>query len=304
MLVSLLTSIMMLGGKLIAYAVSHSYAILADAAESVVHGVATSLAAFSLWLAAQPADRNHPYGHGRIAYFSAGFEGGLVFCAACAILVTAVFGLTQGAAHTDLGTGIAITGVLAAINLVLGAALVIIGRKHHSLIVEANGTHVLSDMWTSLAAIVGVGLVMLTGLAWLDPLVAMGMGLYVGWTGARLLRRSVSGLMDEVTPDLTRIIVEELDKAVSGGRIAAFHQLRCRQLNDELWIDVHLLVAGNLPITEAHARATAVENAVRSRFADRAVHVSSHIEPAEHDLAHPGGHADQPDPLAEPHGRV
>lgn len=304
MLVSLLTSILMLVGKLTAYAVSHSYAILADAAESVVHGVATGLAAYSLWLAAQPPDRNHPYGHGRIAYFSAGFEGGLVFCAACAILASAFIGLTRGTAHTDLGLGLVITGVLAAVNLVLGRALVIIGRRHHSLIVESNGTHVLSDMWTSMAAIIGVGMVMLTGLDWLDPLVAIGMGAYVGWTGVGLIRRSIAGLMDEITPDVTRVIVGELEQAVSTGRIASYHQLRCRRVDDELWIDVHVLVPGELPITEAHARATAVENALRSRFEGRIVHVISHIEPAEHELAHPDGHADQPDPLVAPTGHA
>jgi cation diffusion facilitator family transporter len=304
MLVSVLTSILMLVGKLVAYGVSHSYAILADAAESVVHGVATGLAAFSLWLAAQPPDRNHPYGHGRIAYFSAGFEGGLVFCAACAILLAAVVGLTRGTAHTNLGMGMAITGALATVNLALGTALVIIGRRHNSLIVESNGTHVLSDMWTSLAAIIGIGLVMLTGVGWLDPLVAIGMGLYVGWTGARLIRRAAAGLMDEITPDVTRMIVEELEKAVSGGRIAAFHQLRCRPVDDELWIDVHLLVPCALPITEAHARATAVEDTLRSRFVGRVVHVISHIEPDEHELAHPDGHSDHPDPLSQGSGHA
>lgn len=300
MQVSLWTSVLMLAGKLTAYAVSHSYAILADAAESVVHGAATGLAAFSLWYAARPADRNHPYGHGRIAYFSAGFEGGLVVCAAGGVLVSAIAGLVRGPHHTHLGIGIAITAGLAAVNLVLGLTLIAVGRRHHSLIVEANGTHVLSDMWTSLAAIGGVGLVLLTGRAWFDPVVAIGIGGYVGWTGFGLMRRAIAGLMDEVPEETTLRIVEELDRAVVDKSISAYHQLRCRRVNDELWIDLHMLLPGNLTTSDAHERATAVEEAIRSRFKGRKVHLTSHIEPDEHERAHPGGHGGLPDPLSQP----
>lgn len=302
MTISLLVSVVMLTGKLIAYAVSRSYAILADAAESVIHGVATGLAFFSLWYSSKPADREHPYGHGRVAYLSAGFEGGLVFGAACAILIAAIRGLIVGPDFGDLGMGMAITAGLAAINLVLGVSLVVTGRRHHSIIVEANGLHVLSDMWTSLAALGGLGVVLLSGLWWLDPVVALAIGGFVGWTGARLLRRSVAGLMDEVPQATSAQILAELAAAVEAGRIEAFHQVRCRRVNDQLWIDLHLLVPGDESVHAAHERVTAVEQAIRGRFGGRPVHITSHIEPAEHERAHPGGHR-VADPLGEPSAR-
>ncbi|MFQ5805934.1 MAG: cation diffusion facilitator family transporter [Phycisphaerae bacterium] len=295
--ISLLASVVMLVGKLTAYLLTHSAAIFSDAAESVVHSAATGLAAYSLWYAARPADAGHPYGHGRIAYFSAGFEGALVLAAAVAVISSGVVGLIRGPHLRHLGLGLAIAGTLALINLALGLALVSVGRKHNALILVANGKHVLSDMWTTGAVIVGVGLVLLTGITWLDPVAAICIGLYIMATGVTLVRKAFAGLMDEVQPELSRRLMNGLRTTVREGLIVDFHQLRCRQINDQVWVDVHVLVPGESSTLEAHARVTRAEQSIRDLFPDDMIHITSHIEPTEHTTAHPAGHEGISDPL-------
>jgi len=295
--VSLGLSAVMLVGKLTAWLLTHSAAILADAAESVVHGAATGLAAYSLWYAARPADSGHPYGHGRIAYFSAGFEGVLVLAASLTVLYAAGRGLIYGTHLQRLELGLLLAGGLALVNLALGIALVRIGRRHNALILIANGKHVLSDVWTTVAAIVGVGLVALTGVSWLDPLAGLVIGGYIMFSGLTLIRRAYSGLMDRVDPELARRLIDGLNATVSSGLIADYHELRCRQVNDELWVDVHLLVPGEATMHDAHARVTRAEQALRALFPNDRLHITSHIEPTDHVRAHPGGHPGSTDPL-------
>lgn len=296
--VSLLVSFVMLAGKLTAYYLTHSTAILADAVESVVHVAATVLVALSVWYAARPADADHPYGHGRSAYFSAGFEGALVFAASIAVMWSGIHGLIQGPELRHLGLGIGIAAGLALINLVLGLGLIRVGRRHNALILIANGRHVLTDVLTTLAAIVGIGLVLLTNVTWLDPAAALLIGILIMASGVSLMRQAWAGLMDKVDPELSRRLIGGLQEHVGEGRIAGFHQLRCRMVNNELWIDVHLLLPGDLPMAEAHARATQLESAIPTLFPKHRVHITSHIEPAEHEAAHPGGHQGDGDPLA------
>lgn len=295
--ISVAVSAVMLTGKVAAYLLTGSAAILSDAAESVVHGVATGFAAFSLWYSTRPADASHPYGHGRVAYLSAGFEGALVFSAALAVIGCGIDGLIRGPRLQNLGVGLTISGGLAAINLVLGTALIRIGRRHNSLILVANGKHVLSDMWTTAAAIVGVGIVLLTELTWLDPVTAIIMGGYIMASGYGLIRKSLAGLMDELEPALAQRILACLEEQVARGVVVEFHQTRCRRVNDEIWLDVHLLVPGDLALAEAHRRATDVEQALEAALPDDRVRVNSHVEPADHETAHPGGHPERVDPL-------
>lgn len=297
--VSLAVSLLMLAGKMTAWWLTGSTAFLADAAESVVHGVATGMAAFSLWLADRPADPSHPYGHGRIAYFSAGFEGALVLAAAGAVIWSGVHGLLYGTALTRLGDGLAIGAVLAAINLALGLALVRIGRKQNALILLANGQHVLSDMWTTVAALVGVLLVVITGVEWLDPVTALVIAMLIMVNGATLVLSSLGALMDRLDPTLRHRLFEALDAAIAAHAVEAYHQLRCRRVNDALWIDVHLLLSGEATVLDAHAEATRVEEAVAARFPEYRVHISSHLEPAEHEAGHPGGHVGRDEPFGE-----
>jgi len=170
---SLVVAVFMLVGKCTAYSITGSAAILSDAAESVIHIIATSLAGFSLWYSMRPADANHPYGHGKIAYFSAGFEGALILVASFAVIGVGIDGLIRGVELRRLDVGLGITAALALVNLGLGFFLVRTGKKTNQLILIANGKHVLTDMWTSAGVVLGVGLVYLTGITWLDPLMAV-----------------------------------------------------------------------------------------------------------------------------------
>lgn len=290
---------LMLIGKFAAYAFTGSTAILSDAIESVVHVVATGLAAFSLWWSHQEACERHPYGHGKIAYFSAGFEGALIVAAAGLIFYTAVHDVFLNEPPQRLGVGITITGGLALVNLVLGLALVRVGRRRNALILVANGKHVLTDMWTSLGVVVGIALVWATDLHWLDPLVAALVGANILWEAGALIRRSVQGLLDEVEPEYTRPLLACLEGFAADGRIEGFHQLRHRRANDAMWVEVHLLLPGRVHVSHAHHIATEVEDAVRALFPSYQVYITSHVEPASHERAHPEGHVGLNDPYRE-----
>jgi len=287
---SLLVAVLMLIGKFWAFYVTGSTAILSDAAESVIHIIATGLAAFSLWYAAIPADGNHPYGHGKIAYFSAGFEGALILVAGITVITLGFEGLAYGVELRQLDIGLAITAFLALVNLILGAFLIYAGKKSNQLILIANGNHVLTDMWTSGGVVVGVGLVYLTGITWLDPLMAVVVGGNILISALFLMRRAVKGLLDEADAAHTDSLLECLTKAVDQETIKGFHQLRHRATDSVMWIEVHFLLPDEMNNAEAHERATLVENDIKALFKDYMVQITSHIEPESHDHAHPGGH--------------
>ena len=200
MRVSLAVGFFMLGTKVLAYGMTGSAAILSDAAESVVHVVAVSFAAYSLWLSRKPPDPSHLYGHDKIAFFSAGFEGAMIVLAAFYIVYESIRRLIAGPKLENLGAGALLVLVAGLINGALGGYLVWVGKKHGSLILEADGRHVLTDCLTSLGVLVGLGLTMLTGWLRFDPIVAILVALDILWMGSKLIRQSIGGLMDEVDP--------------------------------------------------------------------------------------------------------
>lgn len=296
MAASVAVAVVMLVGKLGAWYITGSAAILSDAMESVVHLLATGFAAFSVWYAVRPPDRTHPYGHGKIAYLSSGFEGGLIMIAAVVIVYTAVGDLIAGPTLDELGIGLAITAALMLVNLVLGVALIRVGRRHHSLVIESNGRHVLTDMWTSLGVLVGVGLVQLTGIVWLDPVTAILIGINILWTAGSLMRRSVYGLMEQADPDDERALQAVLDRAVASGIVNGWHELRHRRVHNQVWVEFHLLFPNAMTVVEAHYRGSRVEGEVRALFPHADVVVTPHFEPEKgHDAAHPHGH-EAPEP--------
>lgn len=290
MAASLAVSLLMLAGKLTAYAITGSAAIYSDALESVIHLFATGFAGFSLWYAIRPEDDGHPYGHGKIAYVSSGFEGGLILLASLAILYEAIRALVKGPELRQLDVGLLITAGLCLVNLLLGLTLVQVGRRTNSLVLRANGQHVLTDMWTSLGVLVGVFLVWTTDLRWLDPVVAILMALNILWTAFQLMKQAVAGLLEAVDPAETRMLVQTLEQARAAGTIRDYHQLRHRKVNDRMFIEYHLLFPGDLPLTEAHGRSHVVEAAITAAFAPYQVFVTAHLEPEAHELAHPSGH--------------
>lgn len=286
MLASLIISFFMLGGKLSAYFITGSAAILSDALESVIHLLATGFAAFSLWYSVQPPDSGHPYGHGKIAYFSSGFEGGLIMIAALSILYTGIVDLIQGPEIQRIGVGLWITGGLAFVNLGLGMALIRTGKKHNSLVLVANGQHVLTDMWTSIGVIVGLFLVWLTDIVWLDPIVAILLALNILWTAGGLMKNAYLGLMEAVDPKETAQIVGLLDEAVQKQVIEGYHQLRHRRINDSVFIEYHMTFPITDSIQEAHDKSHRVEDALHRLFPSDSVVVTAHLEPSLHSKAH------------------
>src|SRR5690606_720460 len=276
MAASLAVAVLMLVGKLGAFWLTGSTSILSDALESVIHLAATAIAGFSLWYASQPADEQHLYGHGKIAYFSSGFEGALILLAGIGIVWAAVAALIRGPELEQLGAGLAITAGLGLVNLLLGLYLIRTGKRTNAVVLVANGHHVLTDMWTSLGVVVGVALVWVTGVAWIDPVVAILLGLHIAATAFRLMRASYRGLMEEVDPAATGRVQAVLDAAVEAGRVSGFHHLRHRRVNDQVWIEVHLLLPDGLRLDEAHARASAVETELQTLFPHDLVHVTSH----------------------------
>ena len=296
---SLLVSFLMLAGKVTATYLTGSTAILSDAAESVIHLFATGFAGFSLWYAATPPDPEHPYGHGKIAYFASAVEGTLILLAALGIAWTAVRDLMVGASLQRLDVGLYLIAGLTLVNLALGQYLIRTGRRTNSLVLVSNGQHVMTDMWTSLGVVVGVGLVWLTGLQWLDPVVGLLVAGNILWTASGLLRRSVYGLLDEADPEATKALLDELATAVEEDLIAGFHQVRHRRSGDQVWIEYHLMFPGDMPIHEAHARSHQVEDRVDALFPDEDAYVTAHLEPRRHDEAHPDQHREPTDPLRE-----
>lgn len=295
---SLGVAVLMLVGKLAAYYITGSAAILSDAAESVVHIAATGVAALSLWYAHRAADDSHPYGHGKIAYFSAGFEGAMIFSAAAYIYYSSIRALIVGPELQHLGIGIIITAALCLVNLALGSFLVYVGKKQNAVILVANGKHVLTDMWTSAGVVIGVLIVNFTDILWIDPVCAILVATNIVFEAVRLMLRAFNGLLDQANPQHAQTILAILQRAVADGRITSFHQLKHREANDVIWVDVHMLVPDSMPIAAAHQAVTEVESSIESAFANSTVHVTTHIEPGEHDKDHPGGHPGLQDPYA------
>jgi cation diffusion facilitator family transporter len=287
--VSLAVGFLMLGTKVIAYGMTGSAAILSDAAESIVHVVAVSFAAYSLWLSRKPPDSSHLYGHDKIAFFSAGFEGAMIVLAAVYILYESIQRLISRPRLDNLGAGALLVLGAGAINGALGGYLVWVGKKHGSLILEADGRHVLTDSWTSLGVLVGLGLTMLTGWLRLDPIVAILVALNILWMGSKLIRQSIGGLMDEVDPktqdQIRRLLVEMTSEAG-----AEFHGLRHRNAGNTNWVEFHLLFPKGTSLESAHALATRIEERIQQDSTIR-TEVISHLEPLEdHHEVHSRGH--------------
>jgi cation diffusion facilitator family transporter len=276
---SLLFGVFMLAGKVVAYVMTGSAAILSDAAESIIHVVAVGFAAFSLWLSSRPADHRFPYGYERVAFFSAGFEGAMIILAALTIIFAAVQKWITGLELERLGTGTLLVGAAALVNAALGVYLVRTGRRNNSLILEANGKHVLTDSWTSAGVIVGLLLVMATGWVVLDPLVAIAVAANILWSGGRLVSRSVGGLMDYVEPGVRAAVDQKLD-ALAREEGVDYHRLRVRHTGQRLIVDVHLLLPFDMPLGEAHRAATRIEKRL-DELTDGAIEVVTHLEALE-----------------------
>lgn len=274
--------------KLGGYFVTHSAAILSDAAESIVHLVAVAFAAYSLRLSFKPADESHRYGHAKIGFFSAGLEGGMILIAACYIYIESIRKLLHTAPTENLGLGAILVAAAAGINGALGYYLIHVGKKTHSLILEANGKHTLTDCWTSLAVLVSLALTYLTNYAAIDPIIGILIATNILFTGSKLVRSGFSGLMDASDPQTQTRILTILERETARYSIT-YHNLRHRNMGDSYWIDVHLVFPAGVLLSDAHRTATAIENCLETTIQPSA-HVTTHLESAlDHDVLHRGG---------------
>ena len=289
MRLSLIFGVGMLLGKSAAYFLTGSAAILSDAAESVIHVVAVGFAAFSLRLSTRPADDRFHYGYERITFFSAGFEGAMIILAAVYIILAAVEKWRAGLQLQNLGWGTLFVLAASIINALLGWYLVRTGRRNHSLILEANGKHVLTDSWTSFGVVGGLGLVLLTGWKPFDPLCAIAVALNILWSGGHLVWRSVRGLMDYSDPEVGRRLREKLDLLCRELGVE-YHGLRFRTTGSRLMVEVHLLFPYGTPVGDAHRKATELEERLPAALGLPA-QVVTHLESAEdHQEVHREGH--------------
>jgi cation diffusion facilitator family transporter len=275
---SILAAVLNLALKAAAYHVTGSVGLLADAGESVTNLVAALAALVSLWYAAKPVDESHTYGHEKIEFFSSGLEGTLILVACCGIAWYAVRRLFVPQELERLNLGSAFTGVATLINLAVARVLLRVGRQSQSIVLEADGRHLMTDVYTSVGVLAAIGLVWLTDLTWIDPVVALAVAAHIGWTGIDLVRRSFDGLMDRALPAEEQAKV----RAAIEGLLAPgmdYHALRTRRAGSRRFADFHLLVPGVFTVRRAHEITERIEEAIRAALPETEVTV--HVEPIE-----------------------
>ncbi len=277
-LISIFAALATIGLKGGAYVLTGSVGLLSDALESLVNLLAAIVALWALWVAARPADEEHAYGHTKAEYFSSGFEGALVVIAAASILATAIPRLLDPRPVEDVGVGLAISALASVINLGVARVLFGAGRRYHSITLEADAHHLMTDVWTSVGVIVGVGAAAATGWDVLDPLIAVAVAVNVVWTGIGLLRRSMLGLLDTALPEPERRSIGAVLDAHTGDGVQ-FHALRTRQAGARRFVSLHVLVPGEWTVQRGHDYLERLEEELRGAVPNSTVF--THLEPIE-----------------------
>lgn len=264
--------------KVGAWWMTGSVGLLSDAAESLVNLAAAIVAVYALGVAARPADQTHLFGHAKAEYFSAAAEGQMIVLAALVIVWTAVERLLHPAALENVGWGLAVSIVASVINGSVAMVLLRAGRRERSLALTADGTHLLTDVWTSIGVVLGVLLVALTGWLWLDPVIALAVGVNIIFAGYKLMRSSIDGLMDHAWP------AEDSDKLLAMLQAettdeVSFHGVRTRRAGHANFADVHVLVPGAWSVQDAHDVVDALETRVANELPGAML--TTHLEPRE-----------------------
>jgi cation diffusion facilitator family transporter len=274
-ILSLTVGLVLMGVKFYAYTLTASSAILSDALESIINVVASGFALWSIYLASQPPDPNHPYGHGKIEYFSAGFEGALIILAAIGIIYEAWPRLLQPREIPHLGRGLLLIASTSAVNLILGLVLLRVGKRTQSLTLTADGKHLLTDVFTTIGVLAGLSVALATRWYWLDGVVACLVALNILVTGGKLVRESFAGLMNESDPKLLEEISSILAKHRKDNWID-IHKLRAWRSGDRVHLDFHLIMPRDLTLDEGHHEVKELENILQNHFpgpADILIHV-------------------------------
>jgi cation diffusion facilitator family transporter len=268
--------------KTIAYLMTGSVGLLSDALEAIVNLVGASIALSMLIIAARPPDTSHMYGHSKAEYFASSAEGALILVAAGGILWTAIERLISPRPLEQLGMGLAISTLAALVNFGAARILITTGKKRNSITLEADGQHLMTDVWTSVVVIGGIGIVAFTSWYILDPILAILVALNIIWTGVKLLKRSVAGFMDASLPADEQQLVEKVI-AKYQERGVQFHAVRTRRSAARRFVSVHMLVPGAWSVHDAHHVAEDFEGDVRSQLQDAIV--QTHLEPIDDEIS-------------------
>jgi cation diffusion facilitator family transporter len=264
--------------KALAYMLTGSVGLLSDAIESVVNLMGATVALVMLTIAARPADDEHVYGHSKAEYFSSGIEGALILVAAVGIDVTACARLLHPQPLEQAGLGLVVSAIASLVNFLVARVLLRVGRQHDSITLEADGRHLMTDVWTSVGVIGAVGAVALTGWNVLDGVIALVVAGYILWTGFRLVRRSVAGLMDAALPPAEQeTLAGVLARHEAEG--IKFHALRTRQAAARRFVSVHVLVPGAWTVQRGHDLLVRLEREIAQALPGASV--LTHLEPAE-----------------------
>ncbi len=264
--------------KVGAYLLTGSVGLLSDAAESTVNLTAALFAFAMLTYAGRPPDESHHYGHEKAEYFSSGLEGGLILVAAAGIAYAAIDRLLHPRPLENLGIGLVVALVASAVNLAVALALLRYGRRHDSIALEADAHHLLTDVWTSVGVMAGVGVVGLTGWYILDPIIGLAVAANIVRVGIDLMRRSAHGLLDRALPDSEIAQIQDAIVQVAG-KGTLYHGLRTRKSGSRRFVDFHLLLPGRTTVQEAHDIAERIEEEIRRRLPN--TQVTIHTEPEE-----------------------
>lgn len=281
---ALVTGILLMGVKMLAWWITRSNAILSDALESIINIVAGGFGLYSLFLAAKPKDTNHPYGHGKIEFLSAGFEGAMIALAGIAIIAKGTYNLFYPQQLEFLRTGAYLTAFSGAVNYLIGWKLEYEGKKSNSLILNASGKHLQSDAWSSLGILIGLAIVIYTNNQMLDNLLAIFFGAMIIYTGFGLLRRSVAGVMDEADPKLIQALIAKIQENRSGNWID-IHNFRVIAYGKNLHIDCHLTLPWYLNTEESHAEVKKLELQTAD-YGDFPVEWFVHVDPCKPTSCH------------------
>ncbi len=264
--------------KTLAWRLTGSVGLLSDAMESGVNLIAAIGAFWALTLAAKPADRRHHYGHFKAEYFSSGLESVLIVVAALAIIYAAIGRLQQPQPLEQLGIGLAISLVATALNGLVAWVLFKAARRFDSITLRADAHHLLTDVWTSIGVVIGIGLVKLTGLTILDPLIAIAVAVNIVFTGWKLLHETASGLLDRSLPDHEQQLLDNLLASYESDEIR-FHALRSRVAGSRRFVSFHVLVPGHWTVQAGHDLCDQLEHKVAATLTR--THVLTHLEPIE-----------------------
>jgi len=276
--ISFLVSTVLCIVKFIAWYFTHSLVILSDALESIINVAGSAFAWYSIYLSAKPRDEEHPYGHGKIEFFSIGFEGALIFIAGLGILYESIKHFINPVQVHEVGIGLWLVLGTGLSNFVLGYYLLRKGKQKDSLTLQGNGRHIMSDSYTSLGVLIALILILLTGIKWIDPVASTIAGGIIIFTGYRLIKKSVSGLMDEADPEMVNEIINLLQDKRKDNWID-LHNLRVQRYGNYYHVDCHLTLPFYYTLERVHYELTELDRLLNEHFEKGSMEFFIHTDP-------------------------